>query len=84
MILYNPNDVQALVTDNHWVPSVHVNFTTGPAIKADIDSAGAGRRRRSRPARRSARQGSVMADFSSRGPNRAARTSSSPTSRHPA
>ena len=67
MILYNPNDAQALVTDSHWVPSTHVNFTTGTAIKAYIDAAGAGARASltegvARPA-----QGSVMADFSSRG-----------------
>ena len=42
--LYNPNDVQALVTDSHWVPSVHVNLTTGRGIKAYITAAGAGAR----------------------------------------
>ena len=41
MILYNPVDAQALVTDTHWVPSVHINFTNGTAVKAYIASAGA-------------------------------------------
>ena len=27
MILYNPNDAQTLVTDNHWLPTVHVDAT---------------------------------------------------------
>ncbi len=69
MILYNPNDAQALVTDSHFLPSTHVNFTTGMGIKAYIDAAGADARASisqgvARPA-----QGSVMADFSSRGSN---------------
>lgn len=70
MILYNPNDAQALVTDNHWVPSVHINNTDGLEIKAYIDSAGSA-------ATAEISQGQAvpdadapyMADFSSRGPN---------------
>jgi subtilisin family serine protease len=38
MILYNNTDDDNLFTDNHWVPSVHVNNTDGLAIKAYIDN----------------------------------------------
>jgi subtilisin family serine protease len=38
MILYNANDSQSMMTDNHWVPSVHINNTDGMAIKAYIAS----------------------------------------------
>lgn len=33
MVLYNTNDTEDVVTDNHWVPSVHINFTDGTAVK---------------------------------------------------
>ena len=72
MILYNINDVQALITDSHWVPSIHVNLTTGQAIKSYIASAGAAARASITDSKKVRSQGSVMADFSSRGPNRAA------------
>ena len=72
MILYNPNNVQALVTDTHWVPSIHVNFTTGAAVKAYIDRTGAGARAALTAGKKAPAQGSAMADFSSRGPNVAA------------
>ncbi len=39
MVLYNANDVDNLFTDNHWVPSVHVDNTPGLAIKSYIASA---------------------------------------------
>lgn len=35
-ILYNTDDSQALNTDNHWTPTVHINYTDGLAIKAYI------------------------------------------------
>lgn len=38
MVLYNASDTQSQVTDNHWVPSVHINNTDGLAIKAYIDA----------------------------------------------
>ena len=38
MVLYNANDAQSQVTDNHWVPSVHINNTDGLAVKAYIAS----------------------------------------------
>lgn len=68
MILYNTNDAMALVTDNHFVPSSHVNFTTGTAIKAYIASTRAAQGSLTAGTAQRA-QGSVMADFSSRGPN---------------
>ena len=39
MIMYNTNNVDNLFTDNHWVPSVHIDNTPGLAIKAYIASA---------------------------------------------
>jgi subtilisin family serine protease len=72
MILYNENDLQTLATDNHFVPSVHVTFSDGIEIKDHITS-----RPRGGPNQAMAlinqgekvpQQGSVMADFSSRGP----------------
>ena len=70
MILFNENDAQELVTDTHWVPSVHINETDGLAIKAYIDSAGADAVARIHGGETTSWPGSVMAAFSSRGPNR--------------
>lgn len=67
MILYNNNDEMALVTDNHHVPSVLVDFTTGQRIKSYIDRSGSWARAMIFPSIRVPAQGSVMADFSSRG-----------------
>jgi subtilisin family serine protease len=39
MILYNTVDTDNLFTDNHWVPSVHIDNTPGLAIKSYIASA---------------------------------------------
>lgn len=36
MILHNNSDDDNLFTDNHWVPSVHIDYTPGLAIKAYI------------------------------------------------
>ena len=72
MILYNPVDAQALVTDTHWVPSIHINFTNGTAVKAYIASAGATATAAISDSIKVPSQGSVMADFSSRGPDGAA------------
>jgi len=73
MILYNPSDAQELNTDNHHVPTVHVNFTNGTAVKAFAASAtnpmaqiSAGTAQ-STPA-----TDDVMAAFSSRGADQAA------------
>ncbi|QGG96408.1 S8 family peptidase [Actinomarinicola tropica] len=69
MILYNEDDAQALVTDNHFVPSVHVDNSTGLQIKAYIDRWGRWSRAMIFQSVRLPDQGSVMADFSSRGSN---------------
>ena len=68
MVLYNASDAQAEVTDNHWVPSVHISNTDGLVVKGYIASDPA-------PTVEvvggvyTPSQGSVMASFSSRGPN---------------
>jgi len=41
MLFYNNNDVDNLYSDNHWVPSVHIDNTPGLAIKAYIAGGGA-------------------------------------------
>ncbi len=70
MILYNANDGQSEVTDNHWVPSVHINNTDGLAVKAYIASEGDAATAEIIGGVYTPAQGSVMASFSSRGPNR--------------
>ena len=70
MILYNANDAQSQDTDNHWVPTVHVTYTQGLAIKAYIASAGASATARivgGQLAKFAAAPS--MASFSSRGPD---------------
>jgi hypothetical protein len=67
MVLYNPSDAQALVTDSHFIPATHINFTTGTAIKAYIKAAGASATASLTAGKATTAQGSVMADFSSRG-----------------
>jgi subtilisin family serine protease len=68
MILYNVDDTSDLVTDSHWVPSVHVRLSDGLAIKNYIDTV-------KKPLAeltggvKTPTQGSVMAAFSSRGEN---------------
>ena len=76
MIMYNENDVDNLFTDNHWVPSVHIDNTPGLAIKAYIHAAvepdgtdqGPDRGRATAQDRR-CRSAPSMTIFSSRGPN---------------
>lgn len=36
MIMYNNSDVDNLFTDNHWVPSVHMDYSDGIAVKQHI------------------------------------------------
>ncbi|MEM7272999.1 MAG: S8 family serine peptidase [Actinomycetota bacterium] len=73
MILYNNNDTDDLISDSHFVPSVHVNLTDGLKIKRYIERrrpptawiiGGQSVRDRSAP---------VMANFSSRGADPVAR-----------
>ena len=68
MVLYNPDDTQDLLTDNHWVPSVHVNFTDGSALKQFIADAGAAATVEIADGHEERRRGNTMAAFSSRGP----------------
>ena len=68
MILYNPTDTQALVTDNHSVPSIHINLTDGTAIK-DYIATSATPVAQINGGESVPQDGSWMADFSSRGPN---------------
>ena len=69
MILYNVDDLQALVTDNHYVPSVHITNTDGLAIKVYIDDADGSATAMILGGEATGVPGSWMADFSSRGPN---------------
>jgi len=69
MVLYNASDSQSEVTDNHFVPSVHINNTDGLAAKAYISSEGANATAEITQGVYTPVQGSVMASFSSRGPN---------------
>ncbi|HUG00030.1 MAG TPA: S8 family serine peptidase [Ilumatobacter sp.] len=68
MVLYNLDDVSDLITDNHWVPSVHVTLTDGLVVKSYIDTA-------QKPVayitggEHDTATGAVMAAFSSRGEN---------------
>lgn len=68
MVLYNPDDVQDLLTDNHWVPSVHTNFTDGSALKQYIADNGATATVEITDGQEEPRRGNRMAAFSSRGP----------------
>ena len=84
MILYNTTDVDDLFTDNHWVPSVHVDNQPGLAIKAYVATASNPTARISVPPIWSATQDDVrpapsMTLFSSRARTPWRRTSSSPT-----
>ncbi len=67
MILFNNDDQMALVTDNHFVPSVLVDHSTGMRLKAYIDRSGRLARAMITTGFPTPAQGSVMADFSSRG-----------------
>ncbi|MBY5164477.1 S8 family peptidase [Salsipaludibacter albus] len=68
MILFNPVPNQSLVTDNHYVPSSHVGPELGTVVKDYIDAAGADATAALTQAEKVEVEGSVMADFSSRGP----------------
>lgn len=69
MVLYNANDSQSQVTDNHWVPAVHINNTDGLAIKAYIDSAGGSATAQIFGGEKVTVDAPYMAAFSSRGPD---------------
>ena len=75
MVMYNETDVDNLFTDNHWVPSVHIDNTPGLAIKAYIRAASNPTARISvrtdsgRPRKTTLRTAPSMTIFSSRGPD---------------
>jgi subtilisin family serine protease len=69
MILYNGSDADTENTDNHYVPSVHINNTDGLAIKGYIDSAGAAAIAQINGGTYTPIDAPSMAAFSSRGPN---------------
>ncbi len=68
MVLYNLDNVSDLITDNHWVPSVHITLTDGLAVKAYIDAVKKPTAQIAAGVRADA-TGAVMAAFSSRGEN---------------
>ena len=69
MILYNASDSDTQNTDNHYVPSVHINFTDGSVIKAYIASAGSAATAQINGGTFTTIPAPWMAAFSSRGPN---------------
>ena len=69
MILYNVDDVGDLITDTHWVPSVHVDLTEGLAVKEYIASSSNPTAKLITGRRGSWKNAPTMASFSSRGPN---------------
>jgi subtilisin family serine protease len=69
MVLFNEFATEGQITDNHYVPSVHVSLADGQEIKAYIDSAGEDATATLSDSETVDTKGSVMADFSSRGPN---------------
>ncbi|HBY93796.1 MAG TPA: hypothetical protein DEP84_07460, partial [Chloroflexi bacterium] len=69
MVLYNTSDDETENTDNHWVPSVHINNTDGLAVKAYIDGASSSATARIIGGEKVAIPAPWMADFSSRGPD---------------
>ena len=68
MVLYNVDDVQDLLTDNHVIPSVNVKFSDGIAMKEYIAANGAGATVEITDGEEERTRGNTMAAFSSRGP----------------
>jgi subtilisin family serine protease len=69
MILYNENDGQSLVTDTHFLPAAHINNTDGLAVKSYIATEGSAATAEILGGVYTPVKDSVMASFSSRGPN---------------
>jgi len=69
MIMYNNSDDDNLMTDSHWVPSVHMDNTPGLAIKAYIASDPNPTAKILTGMTSSWKHAPTMAIFSSRGPN---------------
>ena len=68
MVLYNVDDVQDLLTDNHVIPSVNVTFSDGIAMKEYIAANGAEATVEITDGEEERARGNTMAAFSSRGP----------------
>src|SRR5829696_856320 len=68
MIMYTETETDALMSDNHHVPALHVRTSTGLAIKAYIDTAGSSARASLSGGSKEFGGGNTMAAFSSRGP----------------
>jgi subtilisin family serine protease len=69
MVLYNTNDTEDLVTDNHWVPSVHITNSDGMAVKSYIAAEGVSATARILAGEWTPQAAPSMAAFSSRGPD---------------
>ncbi len=69
MILYNANDVDNLYSDNHWVPSIHIDYTPGLAIKQYIATNRSPTAQIVTGAVSKWKDAPTMTIFSSRGPN---------------
>ncbi len=69
MILYNANDSETQNTDNHFVPSVHIDNTDGLAVKAYIAADGPSATAQITGGNATTIPAPWMADFSSRSPN---------------
>ena len=68
MVLYNVDDVQDLLTDNHVIPSVNVSFSDGIAMKEYIAENGDAATVEITDGEEERHRGNTMAAFSSRGP----------------
>ena len=68
MILYTESQTDALLSDNHHVPALHVRNSDGLAIKAYIASAGSAATAALSGGAKELGGGNTMAAFSSRGP----------------
>jgi hypothetical protein len=69
MILYNAVDTDNLFTDNHWVPTLHIDFTPGLEIKSYIARSANPTAAISSFEKRKWPYAPSMTVFSSRGPN---------------
>ena len=67
MILYNPPGVTDIETDNHWLPTVHLNDGPGETFTAFV-AAHPGTTAQFTAGEKAEGRGDVMATFSSRGP----------------
>jgi subtilisin family serine protease len=68
MVLYTLAEHDALMSDNHYLPAVHVRNSSGLAIKSYIAAAGAGATASLSGGSKELGGGNTMAAFSSRGP----------------